>query len=135
MALMSELNCTDEQFADNLVAWADGIRRTFSVGGVNDIITTRRLAQIIRLYSIFDDRKKAISHATARFNSESREAFINLYDKVDSTPEPITENELPVENVTEDPEFVKKLADKVASGVPLSPEDVKWTKDAEFAQF
>jgi len=139
MALMSELNCTDEQFADNLVAWADGIRRTFSVGGVNDIITTRRLAQIIRLYSIFDDRKKAISHATARFNSESREAFINLYDKVDSTPEPITENGLPVENasnsVSEDPEFINKLADKVMNNVGMSDAEIQQAKDMEFAQF
>ena len=139
MALMSELNCTDEQFADNLVAWADGIRRTFSVGGVNDIITTRRLAQIIRLYSIFDDRKKAISHATARFNAESREAFINLYDKVDSTPEPITENGLPVENasnsVSEDPEFINKLADKVMNNVGMSDAEIQQAKDMEFAQF
>jgi len=139
MALMSELNCTDEQFADNLVAWADGIRRTFSVGGGNDIIKTRRLAQIIRLYSIFDDRKKAISHATARFNAESREAFINLYDKVDSTPEPITENGLPVENasnsVSEDPEFINKLADKVMNNVGMSDAEIQQAKDMEFAQF
>lgn len=130
--LMNNLNCNDEQFADNLVSWADGIRRTFNAGGINDIITTRRLAQIIRLYSIFQDRKKAISHATARFNAESREAFINLYDKVDATPEPVQESETSNNddtskyfgNLTE--EQLKHLADNIKAGrLDISKEDIE----------
>lgn len=99
MTLMADLNCQDELFADNLVVWADGIRRTFTAGGVNDIITTRRLAQIVRLFAIFNDRRKCIHHAVARFNNESREAFINLYDKVDSTPAVVNnQNEVSANN-------------------------------------
>lgn len=99
MTLMADLNCQDELFADNLVVWADGIRRTFTAGGVNDIITTRRLAQIVRLFAIFNDRRKCIQHAVARFNNESREAFINLYDKVDSTPAVVNnQNEVSANN-------------------------------------
>lgn len=82
ITLMEDLNCVNESFADNLIAWADGIRRTFHAGGVDDIITTRRLCQIININSIFNDEKKAIGHAIARFNEDSREAFMNLYDKV-----------------------------------------------------
>lgn len=128
MTLMSELNCNDEQFADNLVAWADGIRRTFSAGGINDIITTRRLAQIINLYAIFDDRKKAISHATARFSAESREAFLNLYDKVDSTPEVPVENNPEVqqgyvsqEEANDSSNFLKEVAEKIRNGETVDP--------------
>lgn len=128
MTLMSELNCNDEQFADNLVAWADGIRRTFSAGGISDIITTRRLAQIINLYVIFNDRKKAISHATARFSPESREAFLNLYDKVDSTPEVPVENneEVSQVNVTlkekeNDSNFLNEMAEKIRNGERVDP--------------
>ena len=136
MTLMSDLNCNDEQFADNLVAWADGIRRTFSAGGINDIITTRRLAQIINLYSIFDDRKKALTHATARFSTESREAFLNLYDKVDSTPEVPAENNVEVENNPPsnnegnfDDNFLKEIAEKIRRGESVDPDSMEKVKN------
>ena len=136
MTLMSDLNCNDEQFADNLVAWADGIRRTFSAGGINDIITTGPLAQIINLYSIFDDRKKALTHATARFSTESREAFLNLYDKVDSTPEVPAENNVEVENNPPsnneggvDDNFLKEIAEKIRRGESVDPDSMEKVKN------
>lgn len=133
LSLMENLNCIDEQFTDNLVSWADGIRRTFTAGGVNDIITTRRLCQIINLYSVFGDRKKAINHATARFNTESREAFLNLYDKVDSTPvEASVQTPASVETSTETPDIAKNADDiknKLASGIPLSQADFEWLRN------
>jgi len=127
LSLMENLDCTDEQFVDNLVNWADGIRRTFSAGGINDIITTRRLCQIINLYSVFGDRKKAINHATARFQSESREAFLNLYDKVDVTPVE-TPAETPASSndpVNPDKERLNSIIEKMKnSSRNLSDEDL-----------
>lgn len=84
--LMSSLNCVNDEFADNLISWADGIRRTFAAGGIGDIITTRRLCQIVKNYSIFGDIRKSISQGVARFNEESREAFLNLFDKICTPP-------------------------------------------------
>ena len=84
--LMESFKCVDEGFADTLVKWADAIRRTFIDGGVDETITTRRLVHIIRAFSIFKDKKKAIELCTNRFGEITRVAFNDLYEKV-STPE------------------------------------------------
>ena len=84
--LMKSLSCEDEQFADTLTKWADAIRRTFADGGVDETITTRRLVHIVRAYSIFKDRKKAVELCINRFDDITRNAFANLFEKV-STPE------------------------------------------------
>lgn len=96
MNLMRSLNCEDEQFADTLTKWADAIRRTFADGGVDETITTRRLAHIIRAYSIFKDKKKAVDLCTNRFDDITRNAFSNLFDKV-SMPEPTEAEEVKTE--------------------------------------
>lgn len=84
--LMESFNCKDEDFAETLVKWADAIRRTFADGGVDETITTRRLVHIIRAFSIFKDKKKAVELCTNRFDEITRTAFNDLYEKV-STPE------------------------------------------------
>ena len=84
--LMESFNCKDEDFAETLVKWADAIRRTFADGGVDETITTRRLVHIIRTFSIFKDKKKAVELCTNRFDEITRTAFNDLYEKV-STPE------------------------------------------------
>jgi MoxR-like ATPase len=87
MNLMKSLSCEDEEFASTLVKWADAIRRTFADGGVDETITTRRLVHIIRAFSIFKDKKKAVELCINRFDDITRNAFNNLFEKV-STPEP-----------------------------------------------
>lgn len=139
MSLMENLKCVDEEYCDNLISWADGIRRTFATGGIEDIITTRRLCQIVNIFSIFNDRKKAIGHAIARFNQDSREAFMNLYEKVDETVLDDGENEkgkegentqgvnsdqtqYPSKDIFENLNYVNNI---IASDTPLTEEVIK----------
>ena len=74
----------DGEFADNLVTWSDIIRQTYKDGGVDDLISTRRLVHIARTYGIFGDRSKAIELCISRFDEDTRVAFLDLYTKVDS---------------------------------------------------
>ena len=73
----------DDEFAENLVKWADVIRKTFADGGIDEIISTRRLVHIAKAYSIFKDRNKAIQLCVARFDEETKVSFLDLYSKVD----------------------------------------------------
>ena len=82
--LMDNFNCRDEKFADNLTKWSEIVRKTFTAGGIDDMITTRRLCAIVDNYSIFGDKMKAIKQTIARFTADTQEAFINLYTKVDA---------------------------------------------------
>ena len=74
---------SDLDFLQRLCDWADIIRKTFYDGGIEEIISTRRLVHIIRAYSIFQDKAKAIQVCVNRFDDETKQAFIELYDKVD----------------------------------------------------
>ena len=78
------LGKVDEDFCKRLVDWADIIRKTFYDGGIEDIISTRRLVHIIRAYSIFKDKAKAMKVCINRFDDETKQAFMELYDKVDA---------------------------------------------------
>ena len=74
----------DKDFCKRLVDWADIIRKTFYDGGVEEIISTRRLVHILRAYSIFSNKEKAIQVCVNRFDEETKQSFIELYDKVDA---------------------------------------------------
>ena len=67
-----------------LVDWADIIRKTFYDGGVEDIISTRRLVHVLRAYAIFGDKLKSIKMCLNRFDEETKQSFLELYDKVDA---------------------------------------------------
>jgi len=75
---------TDINFLQRLVDWGDIIRKTFYDGGIEEIISTRRLVHIVRAYSIFNDKAKAISVCVNRFDDETKQSFLELYDKVDA---------------------------------------------------
>ena len=75
--------CDDAEFCKRLADWADIIRKTFYDGGIEEIITTRRLVHIVKAYSIFNDKAKAIQVCVNRFDDETKQAFLELYDKVD----------------------------------------------------
>ena len=79
-----DLGMEDRDFCKRLVDWADIIRKTFYDGGIEEIISTRRLVHIIRAYSIFNDKAKAIQVCINRFDDETKQAFLELYDKVDA---------------------------------------------------
>ena len=79
-----DLGVEDRDFCKRLVDWGDIIRKTFYDGGIEEIISTRRLVHIIRAYSIFQDKAKAIQVCVNRFDDETKQAFLELYDKVDA---------------------------------------------------
>ena len=74
----------DKEFCKRIVDWADIIRKTFFDGGVDEIISTRRLVHILRAYAIFGKKEKAISVCVNRFDDETKQSFLELYDKVDA---------------------------------------------------
>jgi len=76
-------NGCDAEFADNLVKWAGVIRKTFFDGGVDEVITTRRLVHIVEAYSIFQNKLKAITNCINRFDDDTKQSFLDLYTKVD----------------------------------------------------
>ena len=78
------LGITDTDFCKRLVDWGDIIRKTFYDGGIEEIICTRRLVHILRAYSIFKNKAKAIQVCINRFDDETKQAFLELYDKVDA---------------------------------------------------
>ena len=82
--LALDLGIEDRDFCKRLVDWADIIRKTFYDGGIEEIISTRRLTHIIRAYSIFADKAKSIQVCINRFDDETKQAFLELYDKVDA---------------------------------------------------
>jgi hypothetical protein len=81
---MDKFGATDEEFAENLIKWGQAIRETFNDGGVDDIISTRRLCHIVQTFSIFNDKKKAIELCVNRFDADTRAAFVDLYEKIDA---------------------------------------------------
>jgi hypothetical protein len=81
---MKELNCLDEDFVVKLTSWAEIIRKTFEEGGVDELISTRRLLHIVKAFAMFNDRVKAIQLCTNRFDAETKSAFLDLYTKVDA---------------------------------------------------
>jgi len=80
----SSIGVEDTNFINRLVDWGDIIRKTFYDGGVDEIISTRRLVHIVRAFSIFKDKAKAIQVCVNRFDDETKQSFIELYDKVDA---------------------------------------------------
>ena len=76
-------NGCDAEFADNLVKWAGVIRKTFFDGGVDEVITTRRLVHIVEAYAIFQNKLKAITNCINRFDDDTKQSFLDLYTKVD----------------------------------------------------
>ena len=77
-------HCEDKGYIKHLCDWADIIRRTFKDGGIDEVISTRRLVHIAKAYAIFNDKAKAISTCINRFDDETKQAFSELYDKVDA---------------------------------------------------
>jgi hypothetical protein len=85
---MEKFNAVDEEFADRLVTWSEVIRKTFADGGVDEVISTRRLCHIAHTFSIFRDRLKSINMCISRFDDDTKIAFADLYSKIDASVAP-----------------------------------------------
>ena len=89
----------DKEFVDNLIQWADVVRKSFEQGAVDEVISTRRLVHIANAYNIFKDKLKAIELCVARFDTETKTAFLDLYSKVDAKVETPANNPTPSDEV------------------------------------
>ena len=85
------LGALDQEFCEHLANWADIIRRTFKDGGIDEVISTRRLVHVIRAFAIWQNRMKAIKLCINRFDDETKQSFLDLYDKIDADVETETE--------------------------------------------
>ena len=97
----------DADFAKNLVKFADVVRKTFAEGGVDEIISTRRLVHIVGAYAIFDDKLKAIEMCVARFDDETKTSFVDLYSKIDAGVDIETMNQEPEDGDDDDDDELK----------------------------
>jgi hypothetical protein len=89
--LFASLGINDKAFAENLVKWADIIRKTFEEGAIDELISTRRLSHIAEAYTIFNDKMEAIKYCINRFDGETKTAFLDLYTKIDAGIDPTAE--------------------------------------------
>ena len=60
------------------------IRKIFFYGGVDEVITTRRLVHIVQAFDIFGNRLDAITKCVNRFDDDTKQSFLDLYTKVDA---------------------------------------------------
>jgi hypothetical protein len=90
---MERAGCVDEDFATHLVTWSDVIRKTFNEGAIDELVSTRRLEHIVNAYAVFNNKLKAITLCTNRFDEDTKQAFIDLYTKVDPSNEESTSQE------------------------------------------
>jgi MoxR-like ATPase len=84
---MEKVNNVDQDFATHLVTWSDVIRKTYYEGAIDELISTRRLEHIVNAFAVFKDKQKAVQLCVNRFDEDTKEAFIDLYAKVDPTVE------------------------------------------------
>ena len=106
---MKKYGTVDEDFATNLVTWSEVIRKTFYDGGVDELISTRRLDHIVKAFAIFKDKMKSIQMCVARFDDDTKESFMDLYTKIDAGVNPLEEVDV-IETLTqnatdEEPQF------------------------------
>ena len=108
---MEKFGKADTEFADTLTTWSETIRKTFLDGGIDDLVSTRRLCHIVQTFSIFGDRKKSIELCVNRFDEDTKVAFLDLYEKVDaSVNQPVVEEDDQVEAVNQLNELLNEVS-------------------------
>ena len=108
---MEKFGKADTEFADTLTTWSETIRKTFLDGGIDDLVSTRRLCHIVQTFSIFGDRKKSIELCVNRFDEDTKVAFLDLYEKVDaSVNQPVVEEDDQVEAVDKLNELLNEVS-------------------------
>jgi len=90
--ILVKAGCDDVDYADNLTKWAEIIRKTFAEGGIDEVVSTRRLVNIVEAFNIFGDKRTALEMCMSRFDELTKKSLIDLYEKVDA--------DMPVEDET-----------------------------------
>lgn len=114
----TSLGMEDAQFIDHLSVWADIVRKTYAEGGVDEIISTRRLMHIARAYNIFKNRKKAIELCLNRFDEDVKTSFLDMYTKID---EDAHKDQIINNDSEDDSEALLATIRTAAAGIPLVP--------------
>jgi len=91
--ILVKAGCDDADYADNLTKWAEIIRKTFAEGGIDEVVSTRRLVNIVEAFNIFGDKRTALDMCMSRFDELTKKSLIDLYEKVDA--------DMPVEGDTD----------------------------------
>ena len=130
----------DKEFAQYLTKWAETIRMGFKEGGLDDIITTRRLEEVCKAFAIFGDKEKAIKLTLTRFDASTKEAFFNLYTKIDPTILPVPEGmpEAPVKAPSAEQQKIAELKaqlEKLSSAAPTVASDMNDTDTDSFVPY
>jgi len=102
LGAMKKYGKVDEDFATNLVTWSEVIRKTFFDGGVDEVISTRRLDHIVKAFAIFSDKMKSIELCVARFDEDTKASFMDLYTKIDAGIDVSNADDNNVEEETDD---------------------------------
>ena len=124
----SKYGADDAGFIDNLVSWAEVTRKAFTEGAIEKVISTRRLEDAVKAFAMFGDRMKAVELVTARFDESTREAFTNLYTKVDAD----------IEVEEDEPEFSldrESLRDAMDAGMDIRFDVAYSDKDSFRAKY
>jgi len=117
---MKSLGCEDKDFAGRLTEWADMIRRAFREGAIDEIITTRRLENVVKAFAIFQSRETAIDMALNRFDDDTKVAFRDFYAKLDDTID------TSVDTSTLDPSTVMYLDTSFSQKDEVKNRGAKW---------
>ena len=84
MNMLTEATEDDMEFIGKLIEFGDIIRATYNDGGVDELLSTRRLIDMVKSYIVFGrDRAKAIKYGINRFDIDTIEAFNSLYENLD----------------------------------------------------
>jgi len=89
------INIDDKDYTNKLAQWAEVTRKSYKDGAIDELVTTRRLFHILDIYSVLNDKEKAIQYAISRFDEEVRDSFLSLYKKIDETV--VDPNHQPIE--------------------------------------
>ena len=81
---LKALGLNEDAFAKELVEWADTIRKTYEDGGIEEVVSTRRLVHIVKAYGIFNDKAFAVEKCLSRYDAETKTSFLDLFAKVTS---------------------------------------------------
>ena len=104
---MKKYGKVDEKFATNLVTWAEVIRKTFYDGGIDEVISTRRLDHIVKAFAIFNDKMKALELCVARIDEDTKLSFMDLYTKIDAGVDPLAEEKIEENESDEETDDIK----------------------------
>ena len=72
----------NKPFIQKLIKVAKATREVMDEGQVEHCLTTRRLAQIVENYNIFQDERCAFEMAVNRFDKITADAFIQMYNSL-----------------------------------------------------